>query len=285
MECARAAVGRGARPLHWHQLLRDIRAAVGLLQRREAGPRHAAEVRHAITSANILVDEDGFPGRSGQPTRHNILRHLAWLVLGAKPGDVLFLFFSGHGTQTKALHDAAEEFDQCLLPVDYEKKRLHPGQRHPQGASVAPARGGAADRGVRLLPLGHDDGPGLQVRLQCLLRSAVRGPHGAHPRGERREGGCADGVRLRRRPDVRRRARHGNSGHGIHGAGGAITQCLTYMIQNRTTASYRDLFHATRDMLHRKGYTQIPQLCASKPLDLQQQFSLMNKFVTDKSVA
>ncbi|KAH8618131.1 Caspase domain [Trypanosoma vivax] len=74
-----------------------------------------------ITSANILVDEDGFPGRSGQPTRHNILRHLAWLVLGAKPGDVLFLFFSGHGTQTKALHDAAEEFDQCLLPVDYEK--------------------------------------------------------------------------------------------------------------------------------------------------------------------
>ncbi|KAH8618071.1 Caspase domain [Trypanosoma vivax] len=74
-------------------------------------------------------------------------------------------------------------------------------------------------------------------------------------------------------------------GTGSTGAGGAITQCLTYMIQNRTTASYRDLFHATRDMLHRKGYTQIPQLCASKPLDLQQQFSLMNKFVTDKSVA
>ncbi|KAH8613426.1 Caspase domain [Trypanosoma vivax] len=149
-----------------------------------------------ITSANILVDEDGFPGRSGQPTRHNILRHLAWLVLGAKPGDVLFLFFSGHGTQTKALHDAAEEFDQCLLPVDYEKNGcILDNDIHK--VLVAPARGGAADRGVRLLPLGHDDGPGLQVRLQCLLRSAVRGPHGAHPRGERREGGCADGVRLR----------------------------------------------------------------------------------------
>ncbi|KAH8613433.1 Caspase domain [Trypanosoma vivax] len=172
-----------------------------------------------ITSANILVDEDGFPGRSGQPTRHNILRHLAWLVLGAKPGDVLFLFFSGHGTQTKALHDAAEEFDQCLLPVDYEKNGcILDNDIHKVLLSRLPA-GVRLTAVFELLPLGHDDGPGLQVRLQCLLRSAVRGPHGAHPRGERREGGCADGVRLRRRPDVRRRARHGNSGHGIHGRG------------------------------------------------------------------
>ncbi|KAH8618140.1 Caspase domain [Trypanosoma vivax] len=156
------------------------------------------------------------PERPANTAQHSAALGVA--CAGCEAGDVLFLFFSGHGTQTKALHDAAEEFDQCP-PRGLREKRLHPGQRHPQGASVAPARGGAADRGVRLLPLGHDDGPGLQVRLQCLLRSAVRGPHGAHPRGERREGGCADGVRLRRRPDVRRRARHGNSGHGIHGRG------------------------------------------------------------------
>ncbi|KAH8613438.1 Caspase domain [Trypanosoma vivax] len=172
-----------------------------------------------ITSANILVDEDGFPGRSGQPTRHNILRHLAWLVLGAKPGDraLPLLRRTRHADQGPPRRGRGVR--PMSPPRGLREKRLHPGQRRPQGASVAPARGGAADRGVRLLPLGHDDGPGLQVRLQCLLRSAVRGPHGAHPRGERREGGCADGVRLRRRPDVRRRARHGNSGHGIHGRG------------------------------------------------------------------
>ncbi|KAH8603969.1 Caspase domain [Trypanosoma vivax] len=238
-----------------------------------------------ITSANILVDEDGFPGRSGQPTRHNILRHLAWLVLGAKPGDVLFLFFSGHGTQTKALHDAAEEFDQCLLPVDYEKNGcILDNDIHKVLLSRLPA-------GVRLTAVFDCCHSGtmmdLAFKYACSASSAPQ--CGGHM--ERiREGndvkadvlmvsGCEDDQTS---ADVHDTA---TLGTGSTGAGGAITQCLTYMIQNRTTASYRDLFHATRDMLHRKGYTQIPQLCASKPLDLQQQFSLMNKFVTDKSVA
>ncbi|KAH8618139.1 Caspase domain [Trypanosoma vivax] len=210
-----------------------------------------------ITSANILVDEDGFPGRSGQPTRHNILRHLAWLVLGAKPGDVLFLFFSGHGTQTKALHDAARSSTNVSSPWT-TRKTLHPGQRHPQGASVAPARG------VRLTAVFDCCHSGtmmdLAFKYACSASSAPQ--CGGHM--ERiREGndvkadvlmvsGCEDDQTS---ADV-----HDNSGHGIHGRGRAITQCLTYMIQNRTTASYRDLFHATRDMLHRKGYTQIPQL-------------------------
>ncbi|KAH8618082.1 Caspase domain [Trypanosoma vivax] len=285
MECARAAVGRGARPLHWHQLLRDIRAAVGLLQRREAGPRHAAEVRHAHHLCKHPCGRGRFPGRSGQPTRHNILRHLAWLVLGAKPGDVLFLFFAGHGTQTKALHDAAEEFDQCLLPVDYEKNGcILDNDIHKVLLSRLPA-------GVRLTAVFDCCHSGtmmdLAFKYACSASSAPQ--CGGHM--ERiREGndvkadvlmvsGCEDDQTS---ADVHDTA---TLGTGSTGAGGAITQCLTYMIQNRTTASYRDLFHATRDMLHRKGYTQIPQLCASKPLDLQQQFSLMNKFVTDKSVA
>ncbi|KAH8613423.1 Caspase domain [Trypanosoma vivax] len=185
-----------------------------------------------ITSANILVDEDGFP--AGAASQHGTTFCGTWRGLcGCEAGRraLPLLLRTRHADQGPPRRGRGVR--PMSPPRGLREKRLHPGQRHPQGASVAPARGGAADRGVRLLPLGHDDGPGLQVRLQCLLRSAVRGPHGAHPRGERREGGCADGVRLRRRPDVRRRARHGNSGHGIHGAGGAITQCLTYMIQNR----------------------------------------------------
>ncbi|KAH8618142.1 Caspase domain [Trypanosoma vivax] len=282
MECARAAVGRGARPLHWHQLLRDIRAAVGLLQRREAGPRHAAEVRHAHHLCKHPCGRGRLPGpeRPANTAQHSAALGVA--CAGAKPGDVLFLFFSGHGTQTKALHDAAEEFDQCLLPVDYEKNGcILDNDIHKVLLSRLPA-------GVRLTAVFDCCHSGtmmdLAFKYACSASSAPQ--CGGHM--ERiREGndvkadvlmvsGCEDDQTS---ADVHDTATLGT------GAGGAITQCLTYMIQNRTTASYRDLFHATRDMLHRKGYTQIPQLCASKPLDLQQQFSLMNKFVTDKSVA
>ncbi|KAH8613437.1 hypothetical protein ERJ75_000788800 [Trypanosoma vivax] len=209
MECARAAVGRGARPLHWHQLLRDIRAAVGLLQRREAGPRHAAEVRHAHHLCKHPCGRGRFPGpeRPANTAQHSAALGVA--CAGCEAGRRALPSSSPDTarrprpstTRPRSSTNVSSPWttrkNGCILDNDVHKVLL----------SRLPA-GGAADRGVRLLPLGHD-GPGLQVRLQCLLRSAVRGPHGAHPRGERREGGCADGVRLRRRPDVRRRARHG----------------------------------------------------------------------------
>ncbi|KAH8613440.1 Caspase domain [Trypanosoma vivax] len=219
MECARAAVGRGARPLHWHQLLRDIRAAVGLLQRREAGPRHAAEVRHAHHLCKHPCGRGRFPGpeRPANTAQHSAALGVA--CAGCEAGATCSSSSPGHGTQTKALHDAAEEFDQCLLPVDYEKNGcILDNDIHKVLLSRLPA-------GVRLTAVFDCCHSGtmmdLAFKYACSASSAPQcGGHMERiPRGERREGGCADGVRLRRRPDVRRRARHGNSGHGIHGRG------------------------------------------------------------------
>ncbi|KAH8618135.1 Caspase domain [Trypanosoma vivax] len=282
MECARAAVGevRGlfiginyyGTSAQLSGCCNDVKQVLGTLQK----------CGMPITSANILVDEDGFPGRSGQPTRHNILRHLAWLVLGAKPGDVLFLFSPDTARRPRPSTTRPRSSTNVSSPWTTRKTAASWTTTSTRCFCRACPRG-AADRGVRLLPLGHDDGPGLQVRLQCLLRSAVRGPHGAHPRGNDVK---ADVLMVSGEDDQTSADVHDTAtlGTGSTGAGGAITQCLTYMIQQDDGVIQRPV-PRTRDMLHRKGYTQIPQLCASKPLDLQQQFSLMNKFVTDKSVA
>ncbi len=41
----------------------------------------------------LLTDDQNMP--SGQPTKQNILRAMAWLVAGAQPNDSLFLHYSG----------------------------------------------------------------------------------------------------------------------------------------------------------------------------------------------
>ncbi|KAH8613431.1 Caspase domain [Trypanosoma vivax] len=177
-----------------------------------------------ITSANILVDEDG--SRAGAASQHGTTFCGTWRGLCWVRSRATCSSSSSPDTARRPRPSTTRPRSSTNVSSPWTtRKTAASWTTTSTRCFVAPARGGAADRGVRLLPLGHDDGPGLQVRLQCLLRSAVRGPHGAHPRGERREGGCADGVRLRRRPDVRRRADTATLGTGSTGAGGAITQC------------------------------------------------------------
>eukprot|EP00656_Telonema_subtile_P057364 TRINITY_DN9410_c0_g1_i1.p1 TRINITY_DN9410_c0_g1~~TRINITY_DN9410_c0_g1_i1.p1 ORF type:complete len:136 (-),score=7.79 TRINITY_DN9410_c0_g1_i1:127-534(-) len=51
----------------------------------------------------------------------NIIKHMLWLVHDARPGDVFFLHYSGHGSQTKDYDgDEADGLDETLVPVDYK---------------------------------------------------------------------------------------------------------------------------------------------------------------------
>jgi len=73
----------------------------------------------------LLLDQtDGIP--TGQkrklfrPTRHNILKGLHWLRNRAKPGDLLFMHYSGHGTQVPDEDgDEQDQKDECLVPCDF----------------------------------------------------------------------------------------------------------------------------------------------------------------------
>ena len=55
-----------------------------------------------------------------EATRANILREVEeWLIDGTRPGDEVFLFFSGHGfQQPDADGDEPDRFDETLVPVD-----------------------------------------------------------------------------------------------------------------------------------------------------------------------
>ena len=66
----------------------------------------------------ILMDD----GANEMPTRENLEAAMDWLVAGARPGDALFLHYSGHGSQTRDTSgDEASGKDQTVVPVDYQE--------------------------------------------------------------------------------------------------------------------------------------------------------------------
>ena len=82
-------------------------------------------VRSGLTGTRdpmrVLTDDKDGSGH-GQPTGQAIISGMEWLLSDAKPGDSLFLHYSGHGGQ--AADDAADEEDgkdETLIPVDYQK--------------------------------------------------------------------------------------------------------------------------------------------------------------------
>eukprot|EP00835_Amoeboradix_gromovi_P004067 NODE_297_length_11469_cov_0.855937.p3 type:complete len:488 gc:universal NODE_297_length_11469_cov_0.855937:7464-6001(-) len=71
-------------------------------------------------SMRILTDDQR--DASCIPTRKNIIASMHWLVQGAKPGDSLFLHYSGHGGSVKDTSgDEDDGMDETICPVDYVK--------------------------------------------------------------------------------------------------------------------------------------------------------------------
>ncbi|KAH6757440.1 hypothetical protein C2S51_038829 [Perilla frutescens var. frutescens] len=65
----------------------------------------------------VLIDSDD---SYTQPTGHNIRAALADLVDSARPGDFLFVHYSGHGTRLPAEtgEDDDTGYDECIVPTD-----------------------------------------------------------------------------------------------------------------------------------------------------------------------
>lgn len=55
------------------------------------------------------------------PTRNELISAAKWLVQDAKPGDLLFWHYSGHGSQKQDTSgDEEDGMDECLCPCDYQ---------------------------------------------------------------------------------------------------------------------------------------------------------------------
>ena len=62
----------------------------------------------------VLMDEGEDSRLCGKPTKSNIRDAIGWLVHEAVPGDSLFFFFSGHGSQQPNLRDMEKDgFDEA----------------------------------------------------------------------------------------------------------------------------------------------------------------------------
>jgi metacaspase-1 len=70
----------------------------------------------------MVMLRDDSPDPVKQPTRHNMLRAMHWLVSDAQPNDSLFFHYSGHGGQTEDLDgDEDDGFDEVIYPVDFKQ--------------------------------------------------------------------------------------------------------------------------------------------------------------------
>ncbi|KAI9342334.1 peptidase C14, caspase domain-containing protein [Obelidium mucronatum] len=70
----------------------------------------------------MLMLTDDNPNPQFQPTYKNLVSAFAWLVSNTKPGDELFLSYSGHGGQIEDNDgDRESGLDNTLCPMDYEE--------------------------------------------------------------------------------------------------------------------------------------------------------------------
>ena len=72
--------------------------------------------------ADGLASGPAFPASAGQPTRANILDAFAALGQRAKAGDLVLIYFSGHGTEQPVRSTDQDpergNLDQVMLPID-----------------------------------------------------------------------------------------------------------------------------------------------------------------------
>jgi metacaspase-1 len=69
---------------------------------------------------SLLIDQDITGSYNGCPTKSNILSEMKKLVARATAGDMLYIHFSGHGTQINDVtNDESDIMDEAICPVDY----------------------------------------------------------------------------------------------------------------------------------------------------------------------
>lgn len=149
------------------------------------GTSHALNgcVNDVTLMSEVLTKHFGFTAKNkrmltdNSATTRNILNRLGWLVQDAKPGDVLYFHFSGHGSQmvdTKYdLDDEPDGLDEIICPVDLnwrdkvvkddDLKRIF--DRVPDGVNL-----------TVMLDCCHSGG-GIDSAYQYQSMGAARGTH------------------------------------------------------------------------------------------------------------
>eukprot|EP00930_Biecheleria_cincta_P101194 TRINITY_DN92816_c0_g1_i1.p1 TRINITY_DN92816_c0_g1~~TRINITY_DN92816_c0_g1_i1.p1 ORF type:complete len:508 (-),score=92.57 TRINITY_DN92816_c0_g1_i1:120-1643(-) len=207
---------------------------------------------YGFEEKNCLVLTDDQSDKRLQPTCKNMKNAMRWLAEGAKPGDVLFLSFSGHGTQRRCTDGSeADGKDEALCPTDY-------------------ATGGfVMDNEIfDLVCTPLESGVKLTIILDCChsgtavdLSFTWEGGSWAEVGGTKYVAGdiqmfsgcqdeqCSMDVSIAGR------------------AQGAMTMCMTQAIRENNEMEYPALLARLHEILKEKGYEQLPRLTSSQPFE------------------
>ncbi|KAL2917130.1 hypothetical protein HK105_203194 [Polyrhizophydium stewartii] len=272
--------------------------------------REMLESRGFAAGSIVTMTEDA-PTPDLIPTRANILAGLAWLVRDTLPGDALVLHFSGHGDQAEAAKGFEFEedgLDETILPLDFDDageitdNELHKMlvQDLPKGVRLTAFfdcshSGSILDLPYSYLPDGRSKKPSTFSALRSIAKSTA---------DQAKTGNFKDAVvggfkrsldRIKAGSKAEDSSRIYSNGRfdtdvillaackesqmsadmtledGTHS--GAFTFALTRALQEYPKPTLGKLLQATRDNLF--GFEQIPQLCSSRALDMNQPFELV----------
>lgn len=235
------------------------------------------------------------------PTKAAILSSLAWLVEGARPGDTLFLHYSGHGSQLRDQNgDEADGWDETLCPSDFQRH----GEIRDDTIFDVVCRDLPA--GVRLTAVMDCCHSGSVMDLEFEWVPDRTGTSVTRRRGGGGGSSAAAAVAVRSRGFRVASAKHsaasivcfsgckdagtssdvantGSFKHGLAGrpgaAGGACTNALASVLGQGASIGYVQLLCAIRADLQRRQFEQVPQMTSSQPIDLDRPFSLFGPLV------
>lgn len=218
--------------------------------------------------ADIRQLRDDHPHR--MPTKKNISAAIHWLVKDARPGDHLFLHYSGHGTQVKDEDgDEADGKDEALVPCDYQTAgfivdddlRRMIAAKLPKGCRI-----------TVILDCCHS-GTALDLAYKVQIGEGGKSidiektpQHKMPPPAE------ADIVMLSGCMDNQTSA---DAGVGLAGnklAAGAMTTAFKLVISKHPNASYMNLIAEMRKFLKVNNFTQVPQLSSDHAITLSDCF-------------
>lgn len=256
----------------------------------------------------ILTDDQQNP--RAIPNRQNILAAMQWLVSNARPGDDLFLHYSGHGGRTEDLDgDEEDGYDECIYPVDFQQTQ--PGhivddiihdicvKPLPQGCRLTAifdcCHSGSImdlpymystkgvlkepnllkDAGMGLLGIGKsylsNDLGGMMSGASSLFSRVTRTTGGDQEKVKQMKTAPADVICFTGCKDTQTSADASIGGQGQGAMSFAFRQAL---LKAGGNLSYLQLLNAVRSEMTDGGYEQKPQLSACHPIDLDLLFTL-----------
>ncbi|KAI5819877.1 peptidase C14, caspase domain-containing protein [Pyronema omphalodes] len=243
---------------------------------------------------------EGYPNT--WPTRNNILMAMHWLVKDAQPGDELFFHYSGHGAFIEDLDgDEVNGVDELICPVNMDPgmprrgvitdDMIHEIMVKPlkAGVKLTALFDSCFSGSVMDLPyMYHHTGkqkiahPILDIMVflfwmsycyalgnltlfpviyaSILQRIKTRG---VEERNMRTKFSPADVVMFSGCRDDQMSSDTIENRQNT----GVLTWAFLQYLSNHPTATYKELLNGIRNLCFQHGYTQIPQLSCSHPLD------------------